>query len=127
MLQKQHDELDKELNDLFADRKMFKNHHDRFEKMVKDLEKRQKDILDELEDHSNGDKAFVIGASYLLDVCSRATELFDAESSKVEQKRYLIDFVLSNMTLEGENIRFTLKEPFEAIINMQKTQKWYPR
>ena len=89
--------------------------------------RRQKDILDELEDHSNGDKAFVIGASYLLDVCSRATELFDAESSKVEQKRYLIDFVLSNMTLEGENIRFTLKEPFEAIINMQKTQKWYPR
>ncbi len=69
----------------------------------------------------------VIGASYLLDVCSRAVELFDAESTKVEQKRYLLDFILSNATLYGEKLQFTLKEPFEAVINIQKTGKWYPR
>ncbi len=74
--------------------------------MARKIEKRQKELLDDLQDHSAGDKAFVIGASYLLDVCSRAVELFDAESTKVEQKRYLIDFIL-------------------WIIAVSKTGKWY--
>lgn len=126
-LQAEYDELDVELEELFKDRKQFKSRHDIFERMVKKIEKRQKELMDDLQDHSNGDKAFVIGASYLLDVCSRAVELFDAESTKVEQKRYLIDFILSNTTLDGEKLQFTLKEPFQAVINIQKTEKWYPR
>jgi site-specific DNA recombinase len=126
-LQKEFDELDQELEDLFKDRKQFKSQHALFERMVKKIEKRQKEILDDIKDHSAGDKAFVIGASYLLDVCSRAVELFDAESTKVEQKRYLIDFILSNVTLDGEKLQFNLKEPFEAVISLSKTGKWYAR
>ena len=57
--------------------------------MVKEIEDKQKTILDDLEDHSNGDKAFEIGASYVLVVCSRAVELFKAESTELAQKRYL--------------------------------------
>lgn len=126
-LQKEFDGLDAELVDLFKDRKQFKSRHELFERMVKDIEKKQKKILDDIKDHSAGDKAFVTGASYLLDVCSRAVELFDAESTKVEQKRYLIDFILSNVTLEGEKLQFNLKEPFEAVIALAKTGKWYTR
>lgn len=106
-------------------RKQFASRHDIFERMVKKIEKRQKDLLDDLSDHSDGDKAFVIGASYLLDVCSRAVELFDAESTKIEQKRYLLEFVLSNVTLEGETLHLTLKEPFDAVLRLAKTGKWY--
>jgi site-specific DNA recombinase len=124
-LQKEFDELDAELVDLFKDRKQFKSRHELFERMVKDIEKKLKKILDDIKDHSAGDKSFVIGASYLLDVCSRAVELFDAESTKVEQKRYLIDFILSNATLEGEKLQFNLKEPFEVVISLSKTGKWY--
>lgn len=123
-LQKEYDGLDKELEDLFKDRRQFASYHEMFERMVKKIEVRQKDILEQIDDHSDGDKAFVIGASYLLDVCSRAVELFDAESSKLEQKRYLLNFILSNATLEGEKLHLTLKEPFEDIINMSKTQNW---
>ena len=126
-LQKEYDALDEELEELFKDRKQFKTRHDLFERMVKKIEKRQKDILEDIKDHSAGDKAFVIGASYLLDVCSRAVELFDAESTKVEQKRYLIDFILSNATLDGKKLHFTLKEPFETVITLSKTNSWYTR
>lgn len=126
-LQKEYDTLDEELEELYKDRKQFKSRHDLFERMVKKIEKRQKDLLDDLSDHSDGDKAFLIGASYLLDVCSRAVELFDAESTKVEQKRYLLEFILTYITLEGEKLHLTLKEPFEAVIAIQKTGKWYPR
>ena len=126
-MQKEYDQLDAELEELFKDRKQFASRHDIFERMVKKIEKRQKDLLDDLSDNSDGDKAFVIGASYLLDVCSRAVELFDAESTKIEQKRYLMEFILSNMTLEGEILHLTLKEPFDAVLRLAKTGKWYTR
>lgn len=124
-LEKEYNDLDEEVKELFKDRKQFKTHPAVFEKMVKDIEVKQKTILDDLEDRSNGDKAFAIGASYILDVCSRADTLFDAESTELAQKRYLIAFVLSNMTLDGEKLDFTLKQPFDAIAQMVKTQNWY--
>ena len=125
-LQKEYDGLDCQVKELFEDRKMFLTRPEMFEEMVRAKEVRQKEILQELEDHSKGDKAFVIGASYILDVCSRAVELFDAESSKLEQKRFLIDFVLSNMTMEGKNLKFTLKDPFNSIALMSKSGNWCP-
>lgn len=126
-LQSEYDRLDAEVKELFEDRKQFKSHPEMFERMVKEREGRQKMILQELEDHNSGDKAYVIGASYLLDVCSRADILFDAPSSKLAQKRFLIDFVLTNITLDGEKLDFTLKEPFDVIAEFQKSQDWYPR
>lgn len=44
-LQKEYNELDEELDGLFKDRKMFKNQHQRFERMVKDIEKNKKIFL----------------------------------------------------------------------------------
>ena len=125
-LEKEYKALDREVKELFEDRKQFKSRPDVFESMVKEREVRQKTILQELEDHSNGDKAFVIGASYILDVCSRADKLFEAESTQLDQKRYLLSFVLTNMTLKGEKLNFTLKEPFNAIASYSKSQDWYP-
>ena len=92
--------------------------------MVKELDDRQKAITRELEDHANGDKAFVIGASYILDVASRGAELFEAESTRLEQKRYLINFVLPNAKLDGETLVFNLKEPFDVLVRLSKNQNW---
>ena len=124
-LQKEYNSLDEELDQLFKDRKQFESQHERFERMVKGLEQRQRDITSQIEEHSDGDKAFVIGASYILEVCSRAVELFDAETTILEQKRYLIDFTLSNLTLEGKTLHFNLLEPFDAIAECAKSRNWY--
>lgn len=35
--------------------------------MVKEIESKQKLILQKLEDHSNDDKAFILGACYILE------------------------------------------------------------
>ena len=42
----------------------------------------------------------------LLNICSKAPELF--ASSKVEQKRQLINFLLSNLKLRGKTLEFVL-------------------
>ncbi len=51
---------------------------------------------------------------------SRAYELF--ESSKVEQKRQIINFVLKNLKLRGKTLEFELKKPFDVLINLQNCE-----
>lgn len=123
-LQKEYNKCDKDVEQLFRDRKQFKSRPDIFEKLVKEVEDRQKFILQELEDHSNGDKAFVIGASYILELCSRGAELFEAQSTEIDQKRFLVNFLLPNVKLRDQELVFTLLEPFPAIQQMVKTNSW---
>ncbi len=58
----------------------------------------------------------------LLNICSKALELF--ESSKVEQKRQLINFLLSNLQLRGKKLEYTLKKPFDALIDLDYRSIW---
>jgi uncharacterized membrane protein YheB (UPF0754 family) len=124
LLRKEHDDIDEEIKDLFRDRKQFKLRPQLFEELVKEYENKQADIALQLEDHGKADKVFVITASYIIEIASRAPQLFEAKSSEVEQKRYLINFVLSNLKLDGEKLAFTLKEPFDALAKYAKTQNW---
>lgn len=126
-LRKEYDDIDEEIKALFKDRRRFNLRPELFDELVTEYEQKQTDIMQQLEDHSKADKLFVTTASYILDVASRANELFDAESTKVAQKRYLIDFVLANLKLEGEKLLFNLKEPFDAIAMMSKSQSWLRR
>ncbi len=125
-LHSEYDKLDKELKELFEDRKQFKTRPDIFESMVETKVSRQKSILQELEDHANGNKAFLLGASFILDIASRAVEIFDSETVSVERKRYLLDFVFSNLKLNGGTLELPLKQPFRAIKDMSDTNNWYP-
>jgi len=97
---------------------------DVFEKMVKEIESKQKTILQELDDHSNGDKAFILGASYILEVYSRALDIFNDERAKLPQKAFLLNFVVTNLQLDGETLRFQYKEPFNAIKELVESNDW---
>ncbi len=123
-LQDEHDKLDGDLRNMFEDREAYRLRMDIFEKMVQEKTERQKTILRELEDLGEGNKGFLIGASYILELCSRAVELFESDMATIEQKRYLIDTVLSNMKLDGEKLEFTLVEPFGAIAKLSENREW---
>lgn len=123
-LQKEYDAIDERIKQNFENATMLKERPDLFEAIVAEANARQRAIMQELESLGDGDKAFVVGAAYIVDVCKRAVELFEAETTSIEQKRYLIDFVVSNMVLEGEKLHLTLKEPFNAVAKMQKNGNW---
>jgi len=42
----------------------------------------------------------------------------------MESRRFLLDFIFSNMKLNGKTIELPLKQPFLAIQEMSKTQNW---
>jgi len=79
----------------------------------------QLSMLQEAEDN------YYITTKYVLELASRAYELF--KSSEVEERRQLIKLVLSNLSVEGKNLVFQAKKPFDTIINYADRKLWLPR
>jgi hypothetical protein len=83
---------------------------------VYELKQLQYDLESRLRQHTEADEKFAITVNYLLNLASTAYELF--ESSKIEQKRQLINFLLSNLRLRGEKLEYALNKPFDALVNI---------
>ena len=73
----------------------------------------QLDILIRKEDHTNADKEFHITASTVLNLAKQATEII--KSSESEEKRQFMSYLLQNCLLNGRNLDFTLRNPFNLI------------
>lgn len=77
-----------------------------YDTKVKELKQRQVDILKKMEEHERADENYYIQMGRLLELASRAHELFTR--SKVDQKRRLLQSLLSNLTLSGKNLSTSL-------------------
>ncbi len=58
----------------------------------------------------------------LSSVASRAAEIF--AGSKIEQKRQLIAFVFSNLRLKGKKLEFSLRSPFDLMVDRPDHASW---
>lgn len=96
-----------------------------YDEKAYELKQEKKDLELEIKQFDDADDKFVMTVQYLLDLCSRAHELF--KSSKPEQKRQLINFVLSNLTLDKEKLDYDLNKPFDAIVQSANRSEWYTR
>lgn len=123
-LQTEYDRLDEEIKDMFRDRSKFKIRPELFEELISEKTKLQTDILEQIKDHSQGNERFVISASKILEVASRASEMFLSDATPLSTKRRLIQFVLSNTQLEGDKLLFELKTPFDVIAGASKNNSW---
>ncbi len=95
-----------------------------FTEYIEELGQRQADILEQIKDHSQGNERFVVSASKILEVASNAGELFMSDKVKKSSKRRLIQFVLTNLKLDGEKLLFELNSPFDIIAGAVKNNSW---
>ena len=95
---------------------------DEYDKKASELKQRQYEINEQQKQYTEADDQLAMTLSYLINIASRAYELF--ESSKAEQKRQLLGFPLSNLTLRGKKLNYTLKNPFNSFSDIQKRSKW---
>lgn len=112
--------LDK-LTDLLLDESITK---DVYHKKHQDMTQRQYEINRELEGHHEGNDQFKIALSMLVTLASKAWDIF--QSSTIDEKRQLIGYVFSNLEMEGLNIRYTLRKPFDLFVNLAECQEWRP-
>ncbi len=88
-----------------------------FRQKLEDYKKRQSELRDQLARHETADLQFHVIANQVMQLAKRAWEIF--ESSEVEEKRQLLNFVFQNLKLDGKNLLVTLREPFHLFIQVK--------
>jgi len=89
--------------------------NDMYDKKLKEYKEKQQDLFIQMEEHSKADENFYLTASKVLNLASRALQIF--ESSEVTEKRALLNFVLQNPVLSGRNL--LLKNPKIMLIGKE--------
>jgi hypothetical protein len=95
---------------------------DEYDKKARELKERQTEITLRIEQHHNGEGDYRATLETLISVASRAAELFD--HSKTEQKRELLAFAFSNLRLRGKKLEFSLRSPFDLMVNRADHSSW---
>ena len=75
-----------------------------------------------IEQHSKGQDQFRTTLESLISLASRAADIF--ERSKTEQKRQLIAFVFSNLALKGKKLEYSMRSPFDLMVNRATYASW---
>jgi len=89
-----------------------------FNYKLKELKERQAEITDKIQQYTQADENYYITASTILNLAQRALEVF--KNSEVLEKRQLLNFLLQNPVLQGKNLVFTLKTPFDRVLEASR-------
>jgi hypothetical protein len=95
---------------------------DEYDKKARELKERQAEIATCIDQHQQGDGEYRTTLESLISLASRAAELF--ERSKTEQKRQLLAFVFSNLRLRGKKLEFSLRSPFDLMVDRRSYSSW---
>src|SRR3989344_2360076 len=87
---------------------------DIYEKKMLEYDTKQANITTEMKNYQEADAEFYITISLLLGLAQRAYNLF--ESSEPHEKRAIVNFLLQNCKLDGKNLKFELKTPFNRVL-----------
>ena len=117
----------------------YKKYEERIEKMYEDkldgsitesyynkkraeFRAKQKELNKKMEKLNFADEEYYITTDYLLQLASRAYELF--ESSEPQQKRLLLKETLQNLVLDGSLVRYNEIKPYDKIRLYASRQAW---
>lgn len=79
----------------------------------------------QLNAHSQADSTFTTTVESIFVLASHAGELF--KSSKVEQKRAILNLLLSNCELKDKKLVYSIRKPFDVLLNMNGCKSWLGR
>lgn len=91
-----------------------------YDTKVKELKDRQHVVNTQLEEYTKADENYYLTASMIFSVAKNAIVLF--ESSEVDEKRQLLNYVLQNCISGDKSLKYSLRKPFDRI-EILATQK----
>jgi len=97
---------------------------DMFNKKLKEYKEKQAELNEEMQRYTDADENYYITANTLLKMAQKALEIF--ECSEVPEKRQLLNFLLQNPQLRGRELMFTLKTPFDTMLEANKCSTLLP-
>ncbi len=80
------------------------------------MKDKQYDINIQLVEHAKADESYYITASTVFNLAKDAFELF--ESSEVHEKRAILNYILSNYTVNEKTPCITMRSPFKELLSL---------
>ncbi len=121
-LMHEHKSLTKMLDNLYLDKLKGRITDDEYDRFYQTLRAELTEITVQLERLQEAEDNYYVTSKYLLDLASRAYELF--AGSEAEEKRLLIKLVLSNLSIKDENIVYDVQKPFDLLLECSDRQLW---
>jgi site-specific DNA recombinase len=97
---------------------------DIFAKKDKELKEEMANLKTDIAMNDIADEKFKTLVITVLELATQSYELF--LYATLSEKRSLIDFVFSDITLTGRNLNYTLRKPFDLIVDLSKCEDWLP-
>lgn len=94
-------------------------------KVSNDWSSRQATVLETIQWHRNANKNYFETGVQILELSNKAYDLFKVR--KPHEKRDLLNKVLSNCKLDGEEVDFTYRKPFDIIAEGFNRSNWRPQ
>ncbi len=79
----------------------------------------------ELSEHRKADFDYQTTVAVVLSVARRAKAIF--ESSEAHEKRAFLNYLLQNPTVKGKNLEFTMRSPFNLVLELASSPNWLRR
>lgn len=114
--------LEKKLGMLYDDRLDGRITVDEYDKYVMKYKTEMEDLDRKLVEYTNNDTSFQITSAYLLELASKAKNIF--ERSQPEQKNKILRMLLANPTLKAKRLQLPLLKPFASVLDSSISQNW---
>lgn len=104
------------LTALYEDRLDRRITNEEYDRMVRELKKKEQDILEEVGAMSKREETVLINASYILELIGKAYELF--KGSSTARKRELLNFMFTNLEVDStKHLSHTIKDAFRELVS----------
>lgn len=114
-LKAEHDKYETRIKKMYVDRLDGRITDEMYDNLLREYKEKQSELLDQMQDHSDADEQFYITANMTMGIAKRAKEIFI--SSEVDEKRQFLAFLLQNCVLNGKKLDFTIRSPFNLLLN----------
>jgi hypothetical protein len=92
-----------------------------YDRKARDLRAEQNVLRQSLEQHQNGNKAYMEEGLRLLELSGRMHDLFDQQPP--EEKRRLLNFALSNCSWKEGRLEAEFRQPFDMLVVANEAQE----
>ncbi len=93
-----------------------------YDSMIVEFKNKEQDQIEQLSKYSMADQAFLVTSSNLLELASRAHDLFI--SSQAGEKNKLLKFILANLQVKDEKLVWKLKNLFDGVMKCNERHFW---
>ena len=93
-----------------------------FEAKILRLKDRQYELNQLVQTYDKADDEFTKRIEMLLNLTHEAPKIWS--SSTIPQKRELLNFLFANLQLKGATLCYTLRKPFDNMLNQADCIKW---